>query len=103
MIKIDMSIFGEMLFSRPQGREAFLGASAYLFNGINPDEEIVLDFVGVKVLAPSWADEFITHLKEKHKGNISFINTENPSVSASLSMVLCPVDVTKFKQLSLDE
>ena len=52
--------FGEVLISRPAGREAFMAAQAYVFpkDGI-ADNQVTLDFEGVKVLAPSWADEFI--------------------------------------------
>ena len=81
---VDMSSFGEMLMSRPAGREAFLGASAYIFENLKENDTISLDFANVKVLAPSWADEFITGLKTKYKVNIEYLNTENASVSASL-------------------
>nr|AGS51655.1 hypothetical protein [uncultured bacterium contig00026] len=80
--------FGDILISRPAGREAFLMAKAYAFKEIKKDEEITLDFDGIKVLAPSWADEFITGLKSEYSGNLKFINTENPSVKASLKTVL---------------
>ncbi|MCL2186932.1 MAG: STAS-like domain-containing protein [Treponema sp.] len=73
--------------SRPAGREAFLMAKAYIFKEIDKDE-IVLDFNNVKVLAPSWADEFITGIKSEFSNTINYINTENPSVKASLKTVL---------------
>ena len=96
---VDMSSFGEMLMSRPAGREAFLGASAYLFNELKEDEVVSLDFEKVKVLAPSWADEFITGLKSKYKVKIEYLNTQNPSVEASLKTVLEPIDVTKYQKV----
>ena len=95
---VDMSSFGEMLMSRPAGREAIMGASAYIFDGLNSNENIVLDFQNVKMLAPSWADEFITGLKTKFKNNIDYLNTDNPSVKASLKTVLEPIDVSKYKR-----
>jgi len=73
--------------SRPAGREAFLMAKAYVFKEINNDE-IILDFNNVKVLAPSWADEFITGIKSEYQNTIQYINTDNPSVKASLNIVL---------------
>jgi len=73
--------------SRPAGREAFLMAKAYVFKEINNDE-IILDFNDVKVLAPSWADEFITGIKLEYKNTLKYINTDNPSVKASLNTVL---------------
>ena len=43
----------EMLRSRPAGREAFLGAAAYIFSTLREDEPVILDFKSVKILAPS--------------------------------------------------
>jgi hypothetical protein len=80
--------FGDILMSRPAGREAFLMAKAYVFRDLNPSDDIILDFDGIKVLAPSWADEFITGLKSEYSNNIQYRNTENPSVKASLRTVL---------------
>ena len=85
---VKISNFGDILMSRPAGREAFLMAKAYVFKGINQDDEIILDFDEVKVLAPSWTDEFITGIKSEYANMIQFINTENPSVKASLKTVL---------------
>ena len=59
-----------------------------VYNSLNSDEEISLDFADVKVLTPSWADEFISGIKSAHKNLLSFINTSNPSVEASLKTVL---------------
>ena len=73
---VDMSSFGEMLMSRPAGREAIMGASAYIFDGIKADESITLDFQNVKMLAPSWADEFITGLKSKLNNQFIKIKVE---------------------------
>jgi len=80
--------FGDILMSRPAGREAFLMARAYVFKGIEQTDNIVLDFDDVKVLAPSWADEFITGVKSEYSNPVQCINTENPSVKASLKTVL---------------
>lgn len=75
--------FGEILISRPAGREAFLAMQAYLIKGLKSDEEIIIDFSDVKVLTPSWADEVITKLAEKFK-NIKLINTDNPTIKPTL-------------------
>ncbi|MBU2007964.1 STAS-like domain-containing protein, partial [Patescibacteria group bacterium] len=66
-MKIELKKFGEMLISRPAGREAFLAMSAYLIKDLDKNAEIKIDFNGVKVLTPSWADEVITKLAEKFK------------------------------------
>jgi len=84
---VKVSNFGDILMSRPAGREAFLMARAYVFKEINNDE-IILDFDSIKVLAPSWADEFINGIKSEYPNLIKCINTENPSVTASLKTVL---------------
>ena len=80
--------FGEILMSRPAGREAFLLAKAYVFKDINKTDAIILDFDGIKVLAPSWADEFISGIQSEYSNDIQYTNTENPSVKASLKTVL---------------
>lgn len=79
---IELKKFGEILVSRPAGREAYLAMSAYITRDIKENEEIVIDFSGVKVLTPSWADEVITKLAQSHK--IGLQHTENPTVRATL-------------------
>jgi len=76
--------------SRPAGREAFLMAKAYVFKEIKENDDIILDFDGIKVLAPSWADEFISGIKTEYTNKIEYLNIENPTVKASLKTVLEP-------------
>jgi hypothetical protein len=87
-MEIKVSNFGDILMSRPAGREAFLMAKAYVFKELKTDEVITFDFDGIKVLAPSWADEFICGVKREYANTVQYINTENPSVKASLKAVL---------------
>ena len=87
-MNVEMNKFGEVLMSRPAGREAFLMARAYVFDSLKPEETISLDFSNVKVLAPSWADEFITGIKSNYKNNIEYVNTDNETVTASLKTIL---------------
>ncbi|MFH1233502.1 MAG: STAS-like domain-containing protein [Patescibacteria group bacterium] len=82
-MKIELKKFGDMLISRPAGREAFLAMSAYLIKDLNKNTEIEINFDGVKVLAPSWADEVITKLAKQFK-NIKLLNINNKSVQATL-------------------
>ena len=84
MTEIKLKQFGEMLLSRPAGREAWLAAQAYSLP--KDDKKIIVDFDGVLVLSPSWADEFITKLKEKYS-QVELINTSNASVKASLEII----------------
>ncbi len=76
--------FGDVLVSRPAGREAFLAMSAYITRDVPTTEPIEIDFEGVKVLTPSWADEVITPLAERFK-NVTLLHTENSSVQATLN------------------
>lgn len=90
MTIIDLRKFGNMLISRPAGRDAWLGAQAYILPK-STREKIILDFSGVDVLSPSWADEFITKLIERQgKRRVEFRNTENPSVQVTLEVLLSP-------------
>ena len=85
-MRIEIIKFGEFLMSRPARREAWLAMKAYTINKLKKDELIEVDFKGVKVLTPSWADEVITKLKEKFS-NVVVLNTENSSVKASLKII----------------
>lgn len=82
-MKIELKKFGEMLVSRPAGREAFLAMSAYITRDLPKTEPIEIDFTGVKVLAPSWADEVVTKLAEQFT-HVTLTNTTNSSVQLTL-------------------
>lgn len=78
--------FGEVLVSRPSGREAWLAYQPEL-NEISKSEAVVVDFTGVKVLAPGWTDEFVTPLRKRFGSRVELLNTGNSSVSASLAFL----------------
>lgn len=82
-MRIELKKFGELLTSRPAGREAYLAMSAYLTRDLEKEEEIEIDFSGVKVLTPSWADEVITKLANDFP-SIKLLNTDNATVQATL-------------------
>jgi hypothetical protein len=82
-MRIELKKIGEVLVSRPAGREAFLALSAYNLKDLKEDEKIEIDFSGVKVIAPSWADEVITKIAERFK-NVKLLNAENETVQATL-------------------
>lgn len=84
MMTIDMKKIGNVLDSRPDGREAFLGIRPTL---PKQQETIVLDFQGVDVLTPSFADEFVSPLIQLFPGNVQFRNTENVSVKGTLEFL----------------
>lgn len=83
---IQIKKFGITLVSRPSGKEAWLAFQPVL-NQIPEKEKIVVDFEGVVVLTPSWADEFITPLQNVFGGRVTLRNTENPSVKATLEIL----------------
>lgn len=82
-MRIDISKFGTTLISRPSGREAFLAARAYSIPK-ESSEPIELDFSQVKVLTPSWADEFVSGLRQEFGvERISIIEGNNASVKTT--------------------
>ena len=85
-MKIDISKFGSILISRPAGREAFLAARAYSIpkTGI---EVIELDFSKVRVLTPSWADEFVSGLRQEFGDRLKIIEGKNASVKMTFETI----------------
>ncbi len=82
-MRIEIKKFGDSLISRPAGREAFLALEAFNIRNVPLTEPIEIDFEGVKVLAPSWADEVVTKLAQTF-AHVTLLNTENLSVQATL-------------------
>lgn len=86
-MRIEMQKFGNILNSRPAGREAFLRA-VQIINGSPKSEEIIVDFLGVEVLTPSFADEFLRLLRDKYKGRvIKLESTESATVKETLESI----------------
>lgn len=83
---IQLKKFGITLVSRPSGKEAWLAFQPVL-NQIVQGEEIIVDFDGVVVLTPSWADEFLTPLYEEYKERVALRTIDNPSVKATLAIL----------------
>jgi hypothetical protein len=84
-MRIQMKKFGTLLNSRPAGREAALRIFQ-IANGFLNDKEMILDFAGVEVLTPSFADELIRLLKERYE-DIKIENTETPAVRDTITSV----------------
>lgn len=83
---IQLKKFGTTLVSRPSGKEAWLAFQPIL-NQIPGKEQVVVDFEGVDVLTPSWADEFLTPLRKRFRGRVKLQNINNPSVTATLAIL----------------
>lgn len=78
--------FGTILVSRPSGKEAWLAFQPVL-KEIPQSEKIIIDFDGIIVLTPSWADEFLTPLRESFKEKVELTHIDNPSVKATLEIL----------------
>lgn len=85
-MKIDIAKFGDLLISRPAGREAALVVRAY-FQPTSDAEPIELDFTEVKVMAPSWLDEFLQTLRALFGDRIQCLPSSNPTVVESLKAI----------------
>ena len=66
-MRILMQKFGTLLNARSNGREAALRLFQ-IINGVE-DKQIILDFKGVEIMTPSFADEFINQIKLRYKSN----------------------------------
>ncbi len=87
-MKLELKRFGTILSSRPAGREAWLSAQAYVLPAKGIKEKIEVDFSGVDVLSPSWADEFITQLKKDYTDQVVLLPSNNLTVKATLETIL---------------
>ena len=86
-MKLELKKFGSFLSSRPAAKEAWLVTRAYILDDLGPDEKIEVDFEGVKVLTPSWADEFISALKTEWPNRVALLPSDNKSVQMSLEFL----------------
>lgn len=84
-MKIEMIKFGNLLISRPSGKDAWLSFQPQLAL-LPSDEEVILDFKGVSVLTPSWMDEFLTPLKKRFK-KIKFANINSPVIRETIDFL----------------
>ena|SRR3989338_5017851 len=82
-MRIFVKKFGDVLTSRQSGREAYAAFSATI-QQLGEHEEILLDFEGVSVLSPSWADEFLTPLLGELGQRLALTTIENPSVTLTI-------------------
>lgn len=83
-MRIELKKFGRVLTSRPAGKEAFAAIRPIL----DPNADIVeIDFSGIISLAPSWADEFFTALRNMYKERVRYLPTDNQSVVETLKIL----------------
>jgi hypothetical protein len=83
-MKIELKKFGDVLTSRPAGREAFAAIRPTLDPTVS---EVQVDFSGVLSLSPSWADEFFRGLDGLYGNRVVFLPSDNPSVKATIAIL----------------
>jgi hypothetical protein len=87
-VKIEMKKFGTILNGRPAGREAYLRVIQIVNGSGSGEKGVVLDFAGVEVLTPSFADEFLRLLREKYGNDgIHLENTGSATVKETLESI----------------
>ena len=91
-----MNKFGTVLASRQSGKEAYAAFQPTLAQ-MDPNENVIVDFVGVSSLSPSWADEFFTPLHATYGPRLLLRNTGNSSVSLTIETLETANDIS-FKQ-----
>ena len=83
-MRIELKKFGQVLTSRPTGKESFAAIRPIL----DPNADIVeIDFSGIISLTPSWADEFFTALESMYKGRVKYLPSDNQSVIETLKIL----------------
>jgi hypothetical protein len=85
-LKIELKKFGEILMSRPAGREAADVIRAY-FRPTVPAEKVEVDFNGAKVIGPSWLDEVLDALQTLYPGRVTLLPSSNPSVIETIKIL----------------
>jgi hypothetical protein len=83
---IELKKFGTTLTSRDDGREAYF-AMVSVFDNIQNNENVEIDFRGVNTFTPSWGDEFITPLFKKLGNRLFLTHLTNPSVKKTLNTI----------------
>src|SRR4051812_48568792 len=83
-VTIEIKRFGQILTSRPEGREAALILLASELR--QRPESVELNFEEVLVLTPSWLGEFVNTLNNAEIKQIRYSHSENGSVTSSVEM-----------------
>lgn len=86
-VKIHAKEFGKVLSSRDLASRALLITIMNLDKTKIPLVSIEIDFSGVKVLGPGWADQFVSGLRSKYPELVTVLPTDNASVKESLEYI----------------
>jgi len=83
---VQMLKFNTVLNGRPSAKEVVLRIQQ-IVNGSAEKEDVVIDFNGVEILTPSFADELLHGLREKYgQEKVKIINT-SPAVSETIKII----------------
>ena len=85
-MKLKLVKFGTTLITRELGSEAYK-AFQPAFRELRQDEELEIDFSDVLTLSPSWADEFLTPLREQLVDRLVLLPSDNLSVHATVKIL----------------
>ena len=85
-MRIELKKFGTTLISRQAGLEA-LKAFQSTLQGMQPDEELEIDFSGIFTFSPSWGDEFLSPLLDQLGDNLVLLPSDNMSVQATIKLL----------------
>lgn len=83
-MRIELKKFGQVLTSRPLGKEAFAAIRPTLDPAAG---NVEIDFSGIISLSPSWADEFFGAMKTMYGDRLHYLPSDNPSVVATLEIL----------------
>lgn len=85
-MKIQLKKFGTTLSSRPSGKEAYASFLPSL-KEVGSDETIEIDFDGIGSLSPSWADEFLTPIRDQYHDRLILLPTNNLSAQVTIQLL----------------
>lgn len=85
-MRIELKKFGTTLISRQNGREAWAAFQPQRMI-LKDKEKLEIDFNGVITFSPSWGDEFLTPLIKQYGPRVVLMDTDNPSVKATLELL----------------
>jgi hypothetical protein len=86
VMNLKIKKFGDILTSRPAGREAALTSLAY-DQELKKSDTISLDFEGILAMTPSWLSEFVQTLQQNGHKKIIFLPSDNPTVTSSIEFI----------------
>ncbi len=75
-MKAEIKKYGEILTSRPAGREAGLAIKAYFKPAVG--DRLELDSSGILAVGPSWLDEVLAALRSEYgQGRVTCLPSDN--------------------------